>query len=300
MCDVTHTRCLHVGSNRLWCHYRCPLSSFLCVTWLIHMCDMTHSYVWHDSFLCVTWRIHMCGMTHSYVWYDSFICVIWIMHMCDMMHSCVWHDSLICVTWLIRICDMTHSYAWHDSFICVIRLIHMCDFTHFYVWHDSCICVTWLIYKCDMSHWFVWHDSYAAHNYRVAMVMSHISCHTYEWVMSHIWMSHVTNMNESCHIFLSNVWHDSFICVTSYAVHNHCVTHMNKLCRTFERKTRDTFSFINVTRPIHMCDMTHLSMWHDSYAAHNYRVTHLKWKLGGHDSFICVTWLIHICDMTHL
>ena len=34
--------------------------------------------------------------------------------------------------------------------------------------------------------------------------MSHIthmnkSCHTYEWVMSHMWMSHVTHMNQSCH-----------------------------------------------------------------------------------------------------
>jgi len=27
------------------------------------------------------------------------------------------------------------------------------------------------------------------------------SCHTYEWVMSHIWLSHVTHMNESCHIY---------------------------------------------------------------------------------------------------
>jgi len=27
------------------------------------------------------------------------------------------------------------------------------------------------------------------------------SCHTYEWVTSHIWMSHVTHMNESCHTY---------------------------------------------------------------------------------------------------
>ena len=27
------------------------------------------------------------------------------------------------------------------------------------------------------------------------------SCHTYEWVMSHIWMSHVTHLNESCHTY---------------------------------------------------------------------------------------------------
>jgi len=38
------------------------------VPWRIHMCDMTHSYVWHDAFICVTWLIHMCDMTHSYVW----------------------------------------------------------------------------------------------------------------------------------------------------------------------------------------------------------------------------------------
>jgi len=42
--------------------------------------------------------------------------------------------------------------------------------------------------------------------------MSHVthtneSCHTYEWVMSHIWMSHVTRMmNESCHTRGCAVW----------------------------------------------------------------------------------------------
>ena len=35
------------------------------------------------------------------------------------------------------------------------------------------------------------------------------SCHTYEWVMSHIWISHVTHMNESCHTYewvMSHIW----------------------------------------------------------------------------------------------
>jgi len=67
---------------------------FICASWLVCMCHMAHSHVWH---------------THSYVWHDSFICVTWLIHMCDMTNSYVWHDSFICVTWLIRMCDMTHS-----------------------------------------------------------------------------------------------------------------------------------------------------------------------------------------------
>jgi len=33
---------------------------------------MTNSYVWHDSVICVTWPIHMCDTTQSYVCHDSF------------------------------------------------------------------------------------------------------------------------------------------------------------------------------------------------------------------------------------
>jgi len=29
------------------------VTSHVCETWLIHMCDMTSSYVWHDLFICV-------------------------------------------------------------------------------------------------------------------------------------------------------------------------------------------------------------------------------------------------------
>ena len=111
------------------------------------MCDMTHSYVRHDSFICVTWLIHVCDMTHSYVWHDSSfeMCVTWL--------NCwyVWYN--LCVdTCDIRMCDMTtHSYVGHDLFICGAWLIYMCDMTHSYVWHDSFICVTWLIHVCLLS-----------------------------------------------------------------------------------------------------------------------------------------------------
>jgi len=125
---------------------------------------MTHSYVWHDSFIRVTWLIHTCDMTHSYV--------------CETIHSCECHDSFMCVTWLIPICDMTHLYVWHDSSICerndsflwVPWLIHVCDMTHSHVWHGSFICVTsrihmcakWLIFVGAMTHSCVWHDSFTS------------------------------------------------------------------------------------------------------------------------------------------
>jgi len=60
------------------------------MTWLFHMCGVTHLHVWRDSFACVTWLILMCGVTHSHVWRDSFACVAWLIRMCGVTHSYVW------------------------------------------------------------------------------------------------------------------------------------------------------------------------------------------------------------------
>jgi len=84
--------------------------------------------------------------------------------------------------------------------------------------NESCLCVNASCHTCEwvmstyervMSH--VW--------------MSHVthvieSRHTYEWVTSHIWISHVTQVNESCHTYewvMSHVWMSH-------------VTHMNASC----------------------------------------------------------------------
>ena len=117
---------------------------------LVSLCDMTHSYMCHDSFICVTWLIYMCDMTYSFVWHDwfrIFMYKTWL-----FPYSYVWHDASRIHMW-----DMTHS-----AFTCVhdLFLIHMCDMTHSFVWHDSCICVTWFICICHMTHSYVWHDSF--------------------------------------------------------------------------------------------------------------------------------------------
>jgi len=58
-----------------------------------YMCDITDPHVWHDSFICVTWLIHVCDMTHSDRLSESVVSHMWMkwshmwMSMCDMTHS---------------------------------------------------------------------------------------------------------------------------------------------------------------------------------------------------------------------
>jgi len=129
-------------------------------------------------------------------------------------------------------------------------------------------------YECAMIH------AWKIHVTRVNASFSHVneSCHTYEWVTSHAWVS-----NESCHTWMSlfHMWMSR-------------VTHINESRRTHEWVLRhmwpclithscvQRYSFICVTRPIHMwkwriytCDMIHYSL-------------------------MCATWLIYMCDTTHL
>jgi len=186
-----------------WLIHMCAMTHS-CAAWLIQMCDTTHSHVWHDTFICETWRIHMCEGTHPCVWHDSFVCVPWLILTCATTHSHVRHDSFICATWLIHMCAMTHSYVCHDSFIRVTRLIHMCNTTHSYVRHDSFICVTWLSYVTWVSH--ITHESSMRRKSHVQHMnasqhlfsLPRVPCSTLPW---HI---HV--------LYARHICHDTFMC----------------------------------------------------------------------------------------
>ena len=135
---------------------------------------MPHSYVWHDLFICVTWLIHMCDTTHS-LWSElsqqsarlcMSMCVTRLIHACDIRYLFGWHASCVCVTWLLHSCDMIHSYLWYDSSImtgadlaiCMHVYSDMCDMNNSYVCHNVSIHVTCLI--GDMTNSSVWHDSF--------------------------------------------------------------------------------------------------------------------------------------------
>jgi len=113
--------------------FACVPWSFVCVAWLISVCDWAYSYVWRDSFDCVIW-LFIWDVTSYGTW----------LHMCDMTHAYVSDDSFKCVTWLISMRDLIYFYVWRDSF--------HCDMPRYNVWCDTLLCETRLISKCGMIY----------------------------------------------------------------------------------------------------------------------------------------------------
>jgi len=138
------------------------------------LCDMTHPFMrrdsfiratshgtqWHDSFMCGTWLIHVCDMTQLWVANDLLLRDTsstggggtWPIHMWDLTHSCVQHESFVCDTRLAFMCDIIDEMrVWHNSITCVTRFIRACDMAYSHVWLDLCVRVTWLTLKCMTS-----------------------------------------------------------------------------------------------------------------------------------------------------
>jgi len=138
--NMTHTYVCDLTSSH---HVVCYFVRLHDETWLYHMCDMTHSYVRHDSLICVTYVCDMVrgqvtwrDMTHLYV--QLYSRNITDIHLCDS----IWSTPLQLLTWLIHICV---TWLIVTSLICVPRLIHMC--------------VIWLR-RHDCSCWHWWRDSF--------------------------------------------------------------------------------------------------------------------------------------------
>ena len=126
------------------------------------------------------------------------------------------------------------------------------------------------------------------------------SCHTYEWVMSHILMSrvpqyewvmwhiwfinqvncpskdlsHVTHMNESCHTYewvMSHIWMSH-------------VTHMNASCHTYEWVIKESFAT------------------HERVVSHTHTATSRFRIVGVHGGSIhrriCGS-VVHVCSVSH-
>jgi len=97
---------------------------------------------------------------------------------------------------------------------------HVC---HIYEWVMSRT-HTYVLFWLSVIQWVMSH---------VWMIhVTHVDelCHTCEWFMSHIWMSHVLRMHESCHAHTHMSDSDLFAICKSVSH----VTHMNESCHTCE------------------------------------------------------------------
>ena len=168
--------------------------------------------VWHESFMRVTWLLHMCNMTLSHVWHVSKIRV----------------SQLICITWLHAarpLQRMPYSLcAWHDSFMRVPRLTHICAMTYSCVMYDtshSKFC-TLRIYQIEKL-------KFLGTNSNLAKITIWICIARYQgiWVSRFLWISGVKHFQWNlsyktrlrCMIWLRT-------CLTTRTVTQRCVASM--------------------------------------------------------------------------
>ena len=139
---------------------------------LLHVCAMTHSYVYHDSFIG---RGHVKRMIASIVCsrgHATYINESWYTNDSVTPHICMRH--------------VKHNLQMQP------RPTYKRDLAHIELHHT---------YHTDTAH------SWKSDTFLFTRMTT--SWHTNEWVVSHTWISHVTHMHESCHTYkwvVSHIW----------------------------------------------------------------------------------------------
>jgi len=142
------------------------------------------TWVWHDSLISVTWL--------TSVWHVSFMCTLFIINhalsqprqMSYMCHvSCaLQHAATHCST-LQHTATHCNTLQWYDSLISV-NTCHTCAMSHVHLGYDSSI-----TYHTQLSHTTPAWEKAKLMIHRVHR-FSHV---TQYWVMSQLWMSHITH-----------------------------------------------------------------------------------------------------------
>ena len=123
-------------------------------------------------------------------------------------------------------------------------------------------------------------DEWASHLWMSHVTYMNDSCHTYEWVMSHICMSHATHMNESCQTYewvMSHIWMSH-------------VTRQPQCDPQQQRHEGASIATYLLHLPPLLRDMTHSYVWHDLFVCvHSHLFVAFTSAPVWHESFMCVT-----------
>jgi len=136
------------------------------------LCDMTRTWVWHDS---VTWLVHECDMRVTrlscrvtWEWHDvlnwlfSSRLMVWLMSESDMPHN-----RIVTKYRLMRSSrNIETPWPSHYDYSCC-HLGHCSWAWRIRKWHDSWVRVTWLMSASDMTN--------------MSHVTPHESCHVIHW-----------------------------------------------------------------------------------------------------------------------
>jgi len=285
VCDMTHSQVWQplrsyvwhdtfIWMARLFIHmcdgsFICVTRHIQCVTRIIHICDLTHSCVRHDSFIGVTWLMYMIVMTHLI---DFRNWRHW-KTICCCRFTPAWYPPF---TWrgmseVTRMNESRHMWKrviW-QIWIIFAYLLHMCTFicaqpytyricSSRVMWHIWISRVAWIRILCL---WRIMRHVPPTRmgNTKMYSVVAHMnaSCHTYECVTPHISTSTrrmrrvstsrhtygiykdvLIRLNESCHTngrVMSHTYRHMGLWVSKKAVFAHIHTHAS--CHTYGSNT---------------------------------------------------------------
>ena len=100
----------------------------------------------------------------------------------------------------LRVCGCRcHLYVC-ELFTCVWWLRHATNVFELLDTYDCVFTVHSPQKSPIISGFFAKNDLQLGASYESSPPCMNVWCHAYEWGVSHVWMSHVTHMNESCNI----------------------------------------------------------------------------------------------------
>jgi len=153
------------------------------------------------------------------------------------------------------------SHTWMSYVTHINEACHTYEWVMSYIWMPLFWWVPWPIYKSDTTHLHVWHEPFTCVTCLHPHLTVHVngSCHTCKW-------GRVTLINGSRHVSIH-----SLTCVSRHVSMESCHTYE---C-PYSHECHDPF--IRVTWLIHMCDMTHSSVWHVSIHIWQSPCTRMGW-----------------------
>jgi len=282
----------------------------VCATWLIHMSDVTHLFVWHNPSISLPWHIHTCTMTQSVSLSHTHqrVCeeqeaehATWDSRMqggiCHFLRILLVWNVLQCfaVCWSVLRFIVFCGSCWYE--VCCKMLQFLAVFCGSSFFADpagmiivlQCFSVCCSVLQCVAVHRFWWIllvwavcCGVCCNVLQCVAVCVTVCCSVCCSVLQCVAVCCcVVNMRQT-----ENWQHDIYSPTHTHThththIHTHIHTHTHTQAHTHIHTHTHTHTHIHHAHT--HSDMIYLHAWHDSFICL---------------TFIFATWFIHMCDMT--